>query len=62
MQVKIALLLRCFLLKTAFAYDEEKKYDKAIKFYKRILKDYFQSDEARDMNKYIAYDENMMKK
>ena len=51
-----------FLMKAGMAYDELKNYEKALKYYKRIRQDYHQSDEAREINKYIAYDEALMNK
>ena len=51
-----------FLMRAGLAYEEQKKYDKAIELYKKIKKDYHQSNEAREIDKYIAYAEGMMKK
>ncbi len=51
-----------FLMKAAFAYDELKNYEEALKLYKKIKKEFFQSNEAREINKYIAYDESLLKK
>ena len=51
-----------FLMRAGMAYEELKKYDKAVEMYKKIKTDFHQSNEARDIDKYIAYAEGLMKK
>jgi len=43
-----------FLFKTGQAYEKEKKYANAKKLYEKIRDNYPKSDEARDIEKYIA--------
>jgi TolA-binding protein len=50
------------LLKAGWAYEELGKYDQALVVYKRIKDDYPRSTEARDMSKYIAKMEGLVKK
>jgi tetratricopeptide (TPR) repeat protein len=40
--------------KAGLVYEELKDYDKALKYYEIIQKDYPQSDEGRDIERYIA--------
>ncbi len=42
------------LMKLASVCEMEKNYDKALQAYERIQKEYTRSNEARDMDKYIA--------
>jgi tetratricopeptide (TPR) repeat protein len=50
-----------YLMRAGLLYEEMKKYDKALEMYNKIKKEYFQSTEARDINKYIAHAEGMLK-
>jgi tetratricopeptide (TPR) repeat protein len=43
-----------FLKKAAFAYEELKNYDKALKAYEKIKKDYPESQEGKVAEKYIT--------
>jgi tetratricopeptide (TPR) repeat protein len=43
-----------YLMKAAMAYEDMKNYDKALEIYTKIRKDFFQSSEGRDAEKYIA--------
>jgi tetratricopeptide (TPR) repeat protein len=43
-----------FLMKAGWTYETMKDYSKAIKVYKRIKEDFPKSNEAREMDKYIA--------
>jgi len=43
-----------YLMKAAMAYEDMKNYDKALEIYQKIRKDFFQSSEGRDAEKYIA--------
>lgn len=51
-----------FLMKAGMTYELMNKYDKAAEMYKKIKQDYPQSNEGREINKYIAYAEGMTKK
>lgn len=43
-----------FLMKAAWTYEELGEYNKALKIYKRIKKEFYKSYEAREIDKYIA--------
>ena len=43
-----------FLMKAAWTYEELGEYNKALKLYERIKKEFYQSYEAREIDKYIA--------
>jgi len=43
-----------YCMKAALVYEELKDYKKALSYYERIKKEYPQSDEARDIDRYIA--------
>jgi len=51
-----------FLLKAGNVYEIDKKYSKAVEVYKTIKDDYPKSEEARDIDKYIARAEGFMNK
>ena len=51
-----------FMRKAAMAYEELGNYEKAISIYKKIKETYSRSNEGRDVDKYITYDEGMLKK
>ncbi|MCK9612827.1 MAG: tetratricopeptide repeat protein [Bacteroidales bacterium] len=44
-----------FMMKAAWAYETQNKYDKALELYEIIKKEHHKSYEARDVEKYIAY-------
>jgi len=50
-----------YLMKAAGAYEDAGKYDDAIKIYQQIRKDYFESQEGRESEKYIARAEGLKK-
>jgi tetratricopeptide (TPR) repeat protein len=43
-----------FLMKAGIAYESLNKYADALELYKKIKKDFFESNEAREIDKYIA--------
>ena len=43
-----------FLMKAAWTYEELDEYNKALKIYERIKKEFYKSYEAREIDKYIA--------
>lgn len=43
-----------YLMKAGLVYEKQGNYDKALEVYQKIKKDYPQSDEARDISKYIT--------
>lgn len=43
-----------YLKKAALAYEDKGEYENAIKLYEQIRSDYFSSDDAKDIEKYIA--------
>ena len=43
-----------FLMKAAWTYEELGEYNKALKIYERIKKEFYTSYEAREIDKYIA--------
>jgi tetratricopeptide (TPR) repeat protein len=51
-----------FLLKAGNVYELENKYSKAVDTYKKIKEDYPKSNEARDIEKYIARAEGFLNK
>jgi tetratricopeptide (TPR) repeat protein len=50
-----------FLKKAAMAYEELGNYEKAISIYKQIKENYARSNEGREVDKYISYDEGLIK-
>lgn len=42
-----------FLIKAGWAYEEEGSYDKAVRIFERIKKEFHRSTEARDIDRYI---------
>ena len=50
------------LMKAGWAYEEQAKYDKALEVYKRIKEEYPRSTEGREIPKYIAKMEGLLKK
>jgi tetratricopeptide (TPR) repeat protein len=50
------------LLKAGWAYEEQGEFDKALNVYKRIKAEYPRSNEGREMPKYIAKMEGLLKK
>ena len=51
-----------FYQKAGWAYELLEEYNKAIKVYTKIKEDYAQSNEARDIDKYIARAQGMLNK
>ena len=51
-----------FYLKAGWAYELMGKYDKALKVYKKIQSEFPKSNEAREIEKYIARAEGLMNK
>ena len=51
-----------FLMKAGWTYEIMKDYNKALNCYKQIKEDYPQSNEAREMDKYIARINGYLKK
>ncbi|MBX7202313.1 MAG: tetratricopeptide repeat protein [Bacteroidia bacterium] len=49
-----------FLMKAALAYEDQKDYAKAIEIYKKLRTDFFQTNEARDAEKYLARAEGLL--
>lgn len=43
-----------FLMKAGYAYEDLKNYDKALEIYTKVHKEYFQTSEGRDAEKYMA--------
>jgi pentatricopeptide repeat protein len=41
------------MMRAAFVYEDQGKYDKAIELYEKIQKEHVKSNEARDIDKYI---------
>jgi hypothetical protein len=41
-------------MKAAWTYEELGEYNKALKIYERIKKEFYRSHEAREIDKYIA--------
>jgi tetratricopeptide (TPR) repeat protein len=50
-----------YLMKAAGAYEDTGKYDDAIKIYQQVRKEYFETQEGRDAEKYIARAEGLKK-
>jgi tetratricopeptide (TPR) repeat protein len=42
-----------YMMRAAFVYEDQGKYDKAIELYEKIQKEHLKSNEARDIEKYI---------
>lgn len=51
-----------FLMKAGVAYELEGKNDLALKTYKRIKADFTRTNEGRDIDKYIARMNELVKK
>lgn len=51
-----------FLMKAAWAYEELGNLDQALSVYKRIKEEFPRSYEGREIDKYIAYTEGLLKK
>ena len=51
-----------FLMKAAMAYEELGNFQKAVGIYKQIKENYARSNEGREVDKFIAYDEGQIKK
>jgi len=49
-------------MKAGMAYEELGNYEKALSLYKRIKEEFPRSNEGREIDKYIAYAEELMKK
>lgn len=49
-----------FLMKAAFAYEDQANYEKALEIYKKIQREFFKSAEGRDAEKYIARAEGLL--
>ena len=49
-----------YLMKAALAYEGLGNYEKAIEIYKKVRSDFYQSNEGRESEKYIARAESMM--
>jgi tetratricopeptide (TPR) repeat protein len=43
-----------YLMKAGIAYEEMKNYDKALEIYQKVQKDFYQTSEGREADKYIA--------
>ncbi|MEI6817610.1 MAG: tetratricopeptide repeat protein [Bacteroidota bacterium] len=50
-----------YLMKAAGLYEDGGKYDKAIELYQQIRKDFYETQEGREADKYIARAEGMKK-
>jgi TolA-binding protein len=50
-----------YLMKAGGAYEDAGKYDDAIKIYQQVKKDYFETQEGREADKYIARAEGLKK-
>ncbi len=50
-----------YLMKVAGAYEDGGKYEDATKIYQQIRKEYFETQEGREVDKYIARAEGMKK-
>lgn len=51
-----------YLLRAAWTYEDMGKFDKAVELYNRIKTDYYRSNEARDIEKYIERASSQTKK
>jgi tetratricopeptide (TPR) repeat protein len=43
-----------YLMKAGIAYEDLKNYDKALEIYQKVRKDFYQSNEGREAEKYIS--------
>jgi tetratricopeptide (TPR) repeat protein len=43
-----------YLMKAGYAYEDLKNYDKALEIYTKVHKEYYQTSEGRDAEKYMA--------
>jgi tetratricopeptide (TPR) repeat protein len=50
-----------FLMKAGLMYSAMDKHDKALEMYERIKKDYYTSNEGRNIKKYIAMEKELLK-
>jgi len=50
------------LMKAAFIFEEKNDWDNALKNYERIKKEFFKSQESREVDKYIARAKTMLNK
>jgi len=51
-----------FLMKAGFIYEDSNDWENALKMYERIKKEYIKSQEAREVDKYIARAKAMLNK
>ncbi|HNX44266.1 MAG TPA: tetratricopeptide repeat protein [Bacteroidales bacterium] len=51
-----------YLMRAAWTYEDLGKFDKAVELYNRIKTDYYRSNEARDIEKYIERASSQTKK
>jgi tetratricopeptide (TPR) repeat protein len=51
-----------YLMKAGLVYEDLKNFEKALEIYKRIRNDYFQSNEGREIEKYIGRMETLLGK
>ena len=49
-----------YLMKAALAYESLGNYEKAVEIYKKVRSDFYQSNEGRESEKYIARAESIM--
>jgi len=49
-----------YLMKAGACFEESSKFDKALEAYKKIRKDFFQTTEGREIDKYITRVEGML--
>jgi tetratricopeptide (TPR) repeat protein len=61
-EIKNEFTTPVILMKAGWAYEEQGKYDKALEVYKRIKEEYPRTNEGREILKYIAKMEGLLKK
>lgn len=49
-----------FLMKAALAYENQKNYEKALEIYKKIQREFYETSEGREAEKYIARAEGLI--
>ena len=49
-----------YLMKAGMAYEDKGNYEKALEIYKKVRTDFFQTNEGREAEKYIARAETLM--
>jgi len=49
-----------YLMKAALAYEDQGNYEKSIEIYKKIREDFYQTNEGRESEKYIARAEALL--